>query len=637
MSSRRPFIVLLMLLGFIASHSAGADPTESTHKDAGRPALSGTDAVIEQQIERERSAEKELLAALATAVTIEAIEQPLRDVVDSLSEKLHVQIICDPKKDTVDTLAVVSFRAKDLPGRDVLDIALRSLKLDWTIHHGVVWISSEDEIATLMTARVYPVADLPDTDALIELIQSSIGPPTIWRDVNPDGGTIESFGSGQEAALVITQTLRCHERIAALLAELRRVRASTAPNGAPKSSAAPPTRKSLSPLYGAVWLSSDGDPELQAAVVANNAFACDLYAKLAATGGNLAFSPLSISTAMAMVYGGARNETATEIAAAMHFKSPQEQVHPAMAKLLRTIVPTQPTAGLQLTIANSFWCQEGHPFLDAFKKLLSETYSAEATSIDFGNMEATRRTINNRIAALTDQKIKEIIPADGLTKDARLILTNAIYFNGKWSSPFSDSRTRTQKFYGFEKDLDVPSMSLEDDTCRYANVDNLQILEKTYADGTLAMTILLPPKGAEPFAKLSTSLTPNNVSGWLSRLKQQKINVHLPKLKVAANVPLTDALKSLGIDKAFIPSAADLSGMDGSKMLYINAVYHRAYVDVDEAGTKAAAATAAGGYFGGTVSTSRLTFRADHPFIFLIRDTATGYILFMGQFVSPQS
>jgi serpin B len=376
-------------------------------------------------------------------------------------------------------------------------------------------------------------------------------------------------------------------------------------------------------------------PADEAAVVkGNNEFAFNLYARLRDKEGNLFCSPESISTALAMTYAGARGETAEQMAKTLHFTLAQERLHPAFHALIGTLNGGQKKRGFELRLANALWGQQGFDFLPAFLKLTHQNYGAGLREVDFrGNTEATRRTINAWVAKETQEKIKDLLKPGILDTNTRLVLTNAIYFKGDWEQQFKKGLTRVEPFHlSAGKEVKAPLMHQTADF-RFLDGGSFQALELPYKGKQLSMVVLLPKK-VDGLAELEKNLTAARLTQWLGKLHEQEVIVTLPKFKATSEFSLGDTLSAMGMPLAFTPGMADFSGMNGSRNLFIQAVVHKAFVDVNEQGTEAAAST--GVAVGLASAPIRTEFRADHPFVYLIRDTHSGSILFLGRMANPQ-
>jgi serpin B len=372
-----------------------------------------------------------------------------------------------------------------------------------------------------------------------------------------------------------------------------------------------------------------------AVVEGNNAFAFALYGQLRSRNGNLFFSPESISTALAMAYAGARGDTASEMAKTLHFTLPQQHLNPAMGALLSDLNAAHD--GYQLTVANALWAQQGYTFLDNFLQLLKTDYGAGLNQVDFkGATEAARLTINRWVEQKTQDKIKDLLQPGTLSPSTRLVLTNAIYFKGDWQTQFDKAQTRDEDFYPSQTQTKKTAFMHREGSFSYFDGGTFQILEIPYKSKELSLIVLLP-KDRSGLPALEQSLTASNTQQWLSQLVQRdKVIVALPKFKSTQQFELGATLGAMGMAQAFSGSA-DFSGMTGKRDVAISEVIHKAYIDVNEEGTEAAAATAVGFRalaMRGPVEQPPV-FRADHPFIFLIRDNRSSSILFMGRMADP--
>jgi len=378
-----------------------------------------------------------------------------------------------------------------------------------------------------------------------------------------------------------------------------------------------------------------------ALVKGNNRFALDLYGKLKEKEGNLFFSPYSISTALAMTYGGARGTTAEAMAKTLHFTLDNKELHPAFASLIQDINgdPKQDAKkrGYQLSTANALWAQKGYPFLPQYLRLTKDNYGAGVQEVDFADAtEAARKTINDWVEKETHDKIQELLKEGTLTPMTRLVLTNAIYFKGDWASQFKKDQTREDTFHlTADKTIKTPLMH-QTRKFGYAENDTYQTLEMPYVGEHLSMVVLLPRK-VDGLPALEKALAADNFADNLSRSGKRQVIVTLPKFKTTSEFSLKATLSALGMRVAF-SSGADFSGMSSDKeSLSLSAVIHKAFVDVNEEGTEAAAATAVVLEPKSEVERPAVPeFRADRPFVFLIRDTRSNSILFLGRINNPQ-
>jgi serine protease inhibitor len=369
----------------------------------------------------------------------------------------------------------------------------------------------------------------------------------------------------------------------------------------------------------------------------NNVFAVGLYGRLRNQGGNLFFSPESISTALAMAYAGARGDTASQMAKTLHFTLPPDKLHPAMGALLSDLNAAH--QGYQLSVGNALWAQQGYTFLDDFLNLLKSDYGAGLNQVNFkGATEAARLTINQWVEQKTQDKIKDLLQPGALRPDTRLVLTNAIYFKGDWETQFDKAQTKDEDFHLSKAQTTTTPLMHREGRFSYFDGGSFQVLEVPYKSKELSLIIFLP-KDPGGLPGLEQLLTDSNLQQWLRRLVSvSKVIVTMPKFKVTQQFELGSTLSALGMPQAFT-SNADFSGMTGHRDFAISEVVHKAYIDVNEEGTEAAAATAV------TMRALAMRapeapppiFRADHPFVFMIRDNRSAGILFMGRMADPRS
>ncbi len=370
----------------------------------------------------------------------------------------------------------------------------------------------------------------------------------------------------------------------------------------------------------------------------NSLFAVDLYGKLRNQPGNLFFSPSSISAALAMTYAGARGQTAEQMARVLHFPGPQDQLPESFRWLLAALRPVAEKPGYRLNVANRLWGQAGYHFLPDFLAVTRDSFHAELAEVDFiANTELARETINEWVETQTQDKIKDLVTRGALTPQSRLVLTNAIYFKGDWTKPFPKTATRDEVFHVTgDKTTIAPRMHKTDDF-RFAAVDGLQALDLPYGNGDLSTVVLLPDE-IDGLPALEQKLSHESLTHWMSGLQRRRVRVFLPRFKLTSDSSLATVLAAMGMPLAFDAKRADFTGITSQEPLYISAVLHKAFVDVNEEGTEAAAAT-------GVVMAARAAmiptepplFRADHPFLFLIVDNRTRSILFLGRVVNPNA
>lgn len=373
-------------------------------------------------------------------------------------------------------------------------------------------------------------------------------------------------------------------------------------------------------------------------VKGNSEFAFSLYQALKDEPGNIFYSPFSISMALAMTYAGAKNITATQMAETMHYTLPEDKLHPAFNSLDRELAGRGQGAagkdgkGFRLNIVNAIWGQKGYQFLSGYLDLLAADYGAGLRTVDYINdTENSRLTINEWVAQQTEQRIKALIPAGAIDIMTRLVLTNAIYFNAAWASQFDESATRTETFHLLEgKDIQTPMMH-QTEGINYASGSGYEAVELPYDGNELSMLIIAPENGK--FTEFEGTLSADIVNDIIASLKRQQIALGMPLFKFESKFSLAQTLAVMGMPAAF-SADADFSGMTGNRELSISDVIHQAFVEVDETGTEAAAATAV--IMKATaMPVSPMQVTIDRPFIFLIRDMETGAIIFAGKVVNP--
>jgi serpin B len=388
----------------------------------------------------------------------------------------------------------------------------------------------------------------------------------------------------------------------------------------------------LCALPASLWAADP--PDTAAVVSGNNAFAFDLYGQLCTTDGNLFFSPYSISAALAMTSAGARGQTLDEMTKAMHYPE-QEKLHPGFKSLDAALGgPPNVKRGYQLSTANALWGRKDYGFRPEFLKLTKDHYGAGLEEVNFTQPEEARKTINAWVEKETRDKIKDLIKPGNITPDTRLVLTNAIYFKGDWVSQFKKDQTREEPFFLADgKQVKTPLMH-QKGTFNYADMGAYHVVELPYVGKDLSMLVLLP-KRKDGLADLEKTLNADRLRAIRNRLHATRdIDVTLPKFRTTAEFRLDKELRTLGMRTAFTEEA-DFSGLNGGKEdLHIGFVVHKAFVDVNEEGTEAAAATAVG-IENQSEPPPPPAFRADHPFVYLIRDNKSGCVLFLGRLSDP--
>ena len=371
-----------------------------------------------------------------------------------------------------------------------------------------------------------------------------------------------------------------------------------------------------------------------------NSFSMKLFSKLAKNEqtGNIFYSPASICIALAMTYAGAKGNTAKEVEKFMGWNTPEE-VHEMMKNLQESMFLSSGASGIELKVANRLWAQGGFPILQEFTKILNCCYRAEMGVEDFSSKaEEARKAINQWVEEKTNAKIKDLLKEGVLTSDTKLVLTNAVYFKGFWQDEFDALSTHDWDFKVTKNKTTKIKLMNKTAQFMYAKNKSLscQVLRLPYKQKTMAMLVLLPDED-DGLAKLEDKMNADRLRKCNRMLTQVKVSVSLPKFTTNCQFKLRDVLQELGIHDLFRQNA-DLSGLTGKKDLFVSEVVHQAFVDVNEQGTEAAAATAVKMVLKRALPVERPPrFLADHPFLFVIQHCESGAILFAGRIVNPES
>lgn len=376
--------------------------------------------------------------------------------------------------------------------------------------------------------------------------------------------------------------------------------------------------------------------QVQLATDANNRFALDLYSQISSEKGNVFFSPWSIYSALSMTYEGARGKTADEMQSVIHLPKNDSIRRQSFAALYDKF--NSANAGYTLSNANALWVQKDYSLLRDYTSVVDEYYHGKAENVDFkGATEDARQTINSWVEDRTNDRIKDLIPPGILDPMTCLVLTNAIYFKGSWVREFDRNETQDENFMTEEgSTVKVPMMRSfgEESLYNYMETEDMQMLEIPYKGWNLSMIVLLPK--SDDISPLERSLTPEKLVEWKRKLKELQVDVYIPKFTFNTKYFLIEDLEEMGMGTVFA-GAADLSGISSMENLSVSDVIHQAFVEVNEVGTEAAAATAVVIERAAPDGPKIPVFRADHPFIFMIQDRETGSILFMGRVSDPRA
>lgn len=392
-------------------------------------------------------------------------------------------------------------------------------------------------------------------------------------------------------------------------------------------------RRARSRPSGPQWFAED-----------NNDFAFAMYGLLREQAGNLFFSPFSVRTALCMTLAGAGGETAAQMREALCVSSSGENLHVAFAETVEQFNAAC-DGRYEMVMANSLWGQDDAPLQPGFLDLMARHYGGGMNLVDFRcGTEAARVAMNQWVEHKTRQRIRELIPSGALSADTRLVLVNAVYFKGMWVLQFLRAATRVGPFHLEDGGkVQVPLMHLHEKV-RYLQTAGFQAVELVYRGDNLSMLVLLPDR-KDGLGNLEETLSAQMLDDCMARMGVREVKLYLPRFKVTwGTVNMRDHLTSLGMPLAFTRSQADFSGINGheppdEESLFLSAVFHKAFVEVNEEGTEAAASTAVDM---GPVAAPRRSkpppvpiFRADHPFLFAIRDRKSGVILLLGRINDP--
>jgi serpin B len=369
--------------------------------------------------------------------------------------------------------------------------------------------------------------------------------------------------------------------------------------------------------------------------VADDAFGVDLFRLLTEQSGDVVFSPASVAAALRLALCGARGETAAELAAALHLTSPADAAAAGLRALSDLEREVAATESVTFRVANTVWVQSGLPLEPAFTTLLGEAASAAFAAVDFAAApESARAKINEAIGEQTAGKITGLLAPGTVDALTRLVLANAVYLKAPWAHPFKPNATSDEPFYPADgQSLNVPMMH-GNLTLEYLRRDAYQAVLLPYLGHSLAMAVVLPDG---PLADLGPKLADGGLRGLLAGAARHHVKLSLPRFRLKTGANLVSALRQLGVSRAFT-KAADFTGITQAAKLQIGAIAHQAYIDVDEHGTEAAAATAVV-FMASSVARpiAPVTMVVDRPFLFAVIDTTTNTPLFLGQVTTPNS
>jgi len=375
-----------------------------------------------------------------------------------------------------------------------------------------------------------------------------------------------------------------------------------------------------------------------------NDFALAMYGQLRGRPGNLFFSPLSVRVSLCMAQAGARGETAAQMRKALGTSSSDETLQIGVAETVRSLNASG-GGRYEMAVANSLWGQDGSPLRPEYLDLIARQFGGTMNVVDFhGAAEVARMAVNQWVEDRTRQKIRELIPPGGLSADTRLVLANAIYFKGMWMLRFWESETREEPFWLEDGGTVRAPLMRQYGDVRYLQANGYQAVELDYEGGDLSMLVLLPDR-RDGLRELEKALSARLFRDCVARMRYCEVELFLPRFTMTRGIDMESELAALGMSLAFSPGEADFSGINGRKppdadSLFISAVLHKAFVEVHERGTEAAAATLESVEFTAALEPPPPPppppiFRADHPFLFAIYEQMSGAILFLGRVFDP--
>ncbi len=621
--------------------------------------------------------EASIRKALAKPISLHFKDASLESIAKYISKTCNVPAEVDSKIVLGVTKSTESWNAEisDVKLESALSILLTGKEVVWTVRDGKIVFTNAEEAANYLEQKLYDVSDLaayrdadnqphPDFDAIIVNIKATISPKT-W-DTAGGSGDISAYKINGIQALAISQSWAVHDKIAKLFAELRKIRKYPLTKD---EIAALPLRDenthSNNANSNAAHIQPPEDPLRDAVVKSATQFSFDLYSSLRQKEGNVFLSPFGAYATLGMAYAGANGETAKELAAAMRTTSSKsdfiaglgscfsdlrviERKFSAQKSVIRELpFEFSPTAHavqlsqdgtvLKLSFANGLWIQKGIPLDELYRAALLGLFCGATNSVDLTHPKEVAERINNWAKEQTNGMITDVFSAADLAPEIRAVLINAVYFKEKWAEPFKVAETKEKPFYGYEKELTVPTMNRRGEYL-YSESNGVQTLDLPYAFGQFSMTVFLPERGRSAMEKLEDNLSVKYLNEQVKKFEKRDVDVSLPKFQLFASNNFNETLREWGVKQAFDPKTADFSAATGDKTvaLGLGLVIQKAFIDVNEEGTEAAAVSGMLGGFGGFHASEKpIVFNADRPFIFLIRDVRTNCILFIGRVEKP--
>lgn len=541
----------------------------------------------------------------------------------------------------------------------VLDAVLSSTPapLDWIVLHDSLTITTAEAANRNPETRVYDVSDLAepvvtpegvewwDTAPLADAIRASL-PELAEDDPKLYGLTING-----RALLVVSLCRKWHQALGGVLTGIRRAAESDLPVSnalgssapgrrrvlqKPRTAAAPPKTATKAELAALEELSVAPAAVSPAVVSSSNAFAFDLYRQLRdQEAGNLTVCPFGLYSALAMLKEGASGEVERQMAHVLHATQSVDELRASVRAISNRLGAIHLIPGYELVVRNRAWCEASMPVPQPFAEALRTHYQAEANSVPFlQRPRDAEKSINAWLTAATNGRINEIITADQIVANKiDFAVTNAVLFSGRWEQVFDAKKTGKAPFHHDGKTFDVAMMRRQRETCPYAEIDGVQVLKRPYRGGLLSALFLLPPASKGALENLEASLTAKKLNPYRAKLDLSLVNIEIPRFEIGSDFRFEPALKALGMSRAFTPTPDFVKlGRPEWKLTFVR---QKALIQLNEAGTQAAAATVGGGMFGGPRNEPYL-FRADRPFLLLIQEESTGLILFIARITEPE-
>ena len=400
----------------------------------------------------------------------------------------------------------------------------------------------------------------------------------------------------------------------------------------------------LGTLFVAQGWAMGWEPNRSEISAGNNELGFDLYRVVADDNDdNIFFSPYSISQAGAMLYGGARHNTATQMADTFYFTQSTNElaasfaaVNDSLSQQGQDLSPDMAEGKFQLNIVNGVWAQQGYPFSTAYLVMLQDIFESELREVNFEtDARSAHRDINNWISEQTAERLQDVVPEPVINQSTRMVLVNAIYFNALWQFPFVENGTYTADFTLLDDSTTTVSMMLSPAVHHnYVAGDNYTAVAMPYLGSSIEMVVIVP----EDLAEFEAALDAKRFSEIRQSMQWTYLDVEMPRFEFKSDIPLKIALQELGMLDAFVADQADFTGMlseNATNSLYVSDAIHSAFVSVDENGTEAAAVTVFAVAETSAPVDSPTLFRADHPFVLVIYDTETDLILFLGRVTNP--